>query len=223
MRTRARSSQISKINWAHKKINCASKESYITYITNSFSWPLRIDHWQRFNLFYKRKHCKCYVHHKHLPSLDSYTGTWVVWKWKFCRKFAARFNTTAGTMGADEGRVAWTSGTIKAISAAAHTKQYQRVGRSKNNSRYVKSLIKKWRVIMASADDVIRIKLIGQDIIAIAVWKPAWTLKMEQETFCNCYLKNCGIRATYFSMTFKNRHMIIVTSARNYKYPQTLS
>lgn len=55
------------------------------------------------------------------------------------------------------------------------------------------------RVIVVSTNDVIRMKLIGSS------------------------LKISGIRTRYFSMIFKNRHMIIVTSARNYQYPQNLS
>ena len=60
--------------------------------------------------------------------VSTHTGTWVAWKSKLCRKFAAGFSTTAGTMGAGEGRVPWTSGAIKAISTTAHTKQYHQRG-----------------------------------------------------------------------------------------------
>lgn len=67
MRKRAKSSPISTINRAHKKINWTSKETFnITYITNSFSRPLRIDPLHSFNLCLQKKACKCHVHHKRI-------------------------------------------------------------------------------------------------------------------------------------------------------------
>ena len=103
--------------------------------------------------------------------VSTHTGTWVAWKSKLCRKFAAGFSTTAGTMGAGEGRVPWTSGAIKAISTTAHAKQYHQRGGG---------VIKNWRVIMVSTNDIVRMKVIGtslniengmRNIFVIAVWK----------------------------------------------------